>query len=207
MNLFRKALANWRRPAYPLDYQLVRNALVDGEKLHEDATGTSELPSQRIRVVNWLADKLLWRGERYAKQACACLLYAIYKGPVAGTGKYEIVDFMRRTLPQTDNSRDIDELRYLYVRVSQTRKRLVQNGWNRRDLQTRHNEPISLSPILRNAIKELVEEYEKSRVLRKDDHWRDRFTEVVRPILESDASPHDKTLDLVLALGEGGFLK
>lgn len=162
-NLFRKAIqsldAHWRRPAYPLDFKLVRQALVEGEELTGAAADTDA--GELIAACDHLIDTFFPRPngnrEKSVRIGSAILLYTLYQSKGAFVQKYHLMDALRTGLPYTDESREIDEGGSLRVRIWQLRTHLEETGWARGNVKVALGYGYSLSQPLAQAVGRALE--------------------------------------------------
>lgn len=162
-NLFRKAIqsldAHWRRPAYPLDFKLVRQALVAGEELAQVSGNADE--GSLIAACDHLIDTFFPRPdqnkEKSVRIGSAILLYTMYQSKGSFVQKYHLMDALRTGLPYTDESREIDEGGSLRVRIWQLRTHLEETGWARGNVKVALGYGYSLSQPLAQAVGRALE--------------------------------------------------
>jgi hypothetical protein len=159
MNLFRKAIQNldahWRRPAYPLDFKLVREALVEGEDLADLAKlpETGELIGLYEHLISVFFPRLAGStGYQASRTASAILLYTMYLRKGGYVENYQLIDTLRTSLPGTEEAKDVNELNILRVRLSYLRGHLQETGWSRKDVKTSWSYGVGLSPALQEAV-------------------------------------------------------
>ena len=209
-NLFRKAIQNldahWRRPAYPLDFKLIREALVSGEELLQLAPSSS--PGELLALYTHLSDVFFplskTSNRKAVRTASAILLHTMYLGKGSFIQKYQLIDILRTNLPGTDAARDIDETNNLTVRLHSLRSHLTESGWSRKDVRTSHNYGNALSPRLQEAVARAVDQFKASQRPPLNLEQREDAEQTVRNALLSE--DEDEAKHVCKALAAKGYL-
>lgn len=167
-NLHRDAIRNldahWRKPSYPLDFKLIREALVEGEELAKAAS--DEQPEEMLGLYGYIVDQLFPR-DKYdprgsVRLASAVLLHTMYLRKGSPVSAYRLIATLRHVLPNTDADKEVDERRNLIVRVWWLREHISKHGWSREDVRNLHGHGYFMSPALFKRVQEVVADYEKS---------------------------------------------
>jgi hypothetical protein len=208
MNLFRKAIQNldahWRRPSYPLDFKLVREALVNGEELSRTSGG--EDPGDVIAIYDHLIDTFFPRPsinkEKSVRIGSAILLYTLYQAKGSFVQKYHLIDALRTGLPYTDESIEIDEAGSLRVRIWQLRTHLEESGWSRANVKVALGFGYSLSPPLAQAVQRAVDAFKTRQRPPLNNEQREDAEKTVLGALEPlDDNPAKRICDALAAKG------
>jgi len=210
MNLFRKAIqsldAHWRRPSYPLDFKLVREALVNGEELLPLSSYND--PGEALALYTYLSDVFFPRSgsnnRKAVRTASAIMLHTLYLGKGSFVQKYQLIDTLRTNLPGTDEARDIDETNNLTVRLHALRSHLQETGWSRKDVRTSHNYGNALSPRLQEAVARAVDQFKAGQRPPLNTEQREDAEETVRVALLSE--DEDEAKHVCDALAAKGYL-
>jgi hypothetical protein len=212
MNLFRKAIQNldahWRRPSYPLDFKLIREALVNGEELRE-ASGLEKdanFAGAYHRIIAEFFPKPqtvagVCRDPKPGRYASAILLHTLAKRKGASVERYQLIEELRSRLPGTDVNREIDERLNLAVRVSRLREHLAQTGWERSDVIAKGG-GMSLSARLHVEITRVVNQYRADMRPPLSTEQREDAEKTVLGALEPlDDNPAKRICDALAAKG------
>ncbi len=209
MNLFRKAIQNldahWRRPAYPLDFKLVREALVEGEDLADLAKlpETGELIGLYEHLISVFFPRLAGStGYQASRTASAILLYTMYLRKGGYVENYQLIDTLRTSLPGTEEAKDVNELNILRVRLSYLRGHLQETGWSRKDVKTSWSYGVGLSPALQEAVDREVKTFKVSQRPSLNSEQREDAEKTVLGALEPlDDNPAKRICDALAAKG------
>lgn len=212
MNLFRKATQNldahWRRPAYPLDFKLVREALVAGEDLADLAKlpETGELIGLYEHLISVFfprpAGSAGSAGYQSSRTASAILLYTMYLRKGGYVENYQLIDTLRTSLPGTEEAKDVKELSLLRVRLSYLRSHLQETGWSRKDVKTSWSYGVGLSPALQEAVDREVKTFKVNQRPSLNSEQREDAEKTVLGALEPlDDNPAKRICDALAAKG------
>lgn len=207
-NLHRDAIRNldahWRKPSYPLDFKLVRQALVEGEELAKAAG--DEQPEEMLGLYGYIVEQLFPREKSdprgSVRLASAVLLHTMYLKKGSPVGTYRLMAVLRHVLPNTDADKDVDERRNLSVRIWWLRKHIESRGWSREDVRNLHGHGYFMSPELFKRVQEIVASYkslQKPRLTaeqREDAEWV--IADALHPI---DDNPAKRICEALTAKG------
>ena len=207
-NLHRDAIRNldahWRKPSYPLDFKLVRQALVEGEELAK-AVG-DEQPEEMLGLYGYIVDQLFPRENSdprgSVRLASAVLLHTMYLKKGSPVSVYRLMATLRQVLPNTDADKDVDERRNLSVRIWWLRKHIESRGWSREDVRNLHGHGYSMSPDLFKRVQEIVADYEKLQAPPLSAEQREDAEKTVLGALEPlDDNPAKRICEALAAKG------
>jgi hypothetical protein len=208
MNLFRKAIQNldahWRRPAYTLDFKLIREALVEGEDLLAVAglPDTGQLVALYEHLVSVFFPRPAGSKRKAVRTASAILLHTMYTAKGGFVQKYQLVDVMRTNLPGTNDDRDVDEANNLRVRLSHLRDHLEETGWSRKDVKMAWHYGYALSPRLQEAVARAVDTFKINQRPPLSTAQREDAEKTVLGALEPlDDNPAKRICDALAAKG------
>lgn len=209
-NLFRKAIQNldahWRRPAYPLDFKLIREALVSGEELAQVSGDVDEgsLIAACDHLIDTFFPRPTHRTEKSVRLGSAILLYTLYQSKGSFVQKYHLMDALRTGLPYTDESQEIDEGGSLRVRIWQLRTHLEETGWARENVKVALGYGYSLSQPLAQAVGRALEGFRIGNRPPLNVEQRKDAEETVRNALLSE--DEDEAKRVCEALAAKGYL-
>jgi hypothetical protein len=208
MNLFRKAIQNldahWRRPSYPLDFKLVREALVGGEESLPLASYND--PGDLLTLYDYLVSvffpKPASSKKKATRRASAIILHALYLKKGGFVESYQLINTLRVELPATEEIKDVNELNNLRVRVSHLRTHLEETGWSRKDINMFRSYGYSLSPRLQEAVARAVDTLKASQRPPLTNEQRIDAEKTVLGALEPrDDNPAKRVCDALAAKG------
>lgn len=213
-NLFRKAVQNldahWRRPAYPLDFKLIREALVEGDELRE-FSGLEEdanFAGSYHRIIAEFFPKPptvagVCQDPKPGRYASAVLLHTLAKRKGVSVERYQLLEELRARLPGTDANREIDDRLNLSVRVSRLREHLAQTGWERSDIISKSGR-VCMSARLQERVMQVVNQYKADMRPPLNTEQRKDAEETVRNALLSE--DEDEAKHVCDALAAKGYL-
>jgi hypothetical protein len=208
MNLFRKAIQNldahWRRPSYPLDFKLVREALVGGEELLPLASynDQGDLLTLYDHLVSVFFPKPVSSNRKATRRASAIVLHTLYLRKGGFVESYQLINTLRVELPGTEPLKDVNELNNLRVRVSNMRTHLQETGWSRKDVKVFQAYGYSISPRLQEAVARAVDTFKASQRPPLSTEQREDAEKIVLGALEPlDDNPAKRICDALAAKG------
>ena len=207
-NLHRRAIqsldAHWRRPAYPLDFKLIREALVSGEELAQvDGNQDSgELIAACDHLIDTFFPRPSHNKEKSVRIGSAILLYTLHQSSGAFVQKYHLMEALRAGLPYTDESKDIDESASLRVRIWWLRTHLQETGWDRGNVKVALGYGYCLSQPLAQAVGRALKDFKTGNRPPLNTEQREDAEKTVLGALEPlDDNPAKRICEALAAKG------